>query len=466
MRPAPLHRRLLIAALLALAILLATSASASALTYGLNWDGNNSSSTELLDAVQKSGATVYHQPLEYNGPSGDWTNNDSLVEEAWRRGLTILPTLQNGTQFPLPGEPGLAEWGAWLREAVERYGVNGSFWEGKVNPTPITAWEVWNEPNISGEDPRPDEAASYGAFLAYSAEQIQAASQGKAGGPTNVLFGAINTQVGESYEAFLAGAAATGGLGPDVTGVAIHPYSFAGGASGMAADISGVRGYLDTLPEGSGKSLWITEVGWPTHGHVPSGETVDPSEAATLLSESLEWIEANAEAENIQLVAWYNVRDFGGSTWDGYAGLQAEDGAYEPAWYAFQEQTGAERSGDHWAAFQATTGTLWIYSTAEGYQDTGLPMLPGLSPTVVAQPGGGALVSFQGPDGEPTTYSTRTGTTVAGLAAESDPPHQNFLVTAFKAYIGAVWPASGADGAFGTTAHLAPGTTPSVSTVP
>jgi hypothetical protein len=335
-----------------------------------------------------------------------------------------------------------------------------------VNPTPITAWEVWNEPNIPGEEPRAEEAASYGTFLAYSAEAIQAGSEARAGAPTNVLFGAINTQVGEGYEAFLSGAAATGGLGPNVTGVAIHPYSFAGGVAGMAADVGGVREYLDALPGGSGKSLWITEVGWPTHGHVPEGATVDPEEAATVLAEAMEWLKANAEPEDIQLVAWYNVRDFGGKTWDGYSGLQTEDGAYEPAWYAFQQQTGAERSGDHWAAFQATTGTLWIYSTAGGYQDTGLPMLPGSSPTVAAQPGGGALVSFQGPDGKPTTYSTRTGTAVVGLAAEPPPAEGNPLAAAFRAYIGAVWPTSDAGGAFGTTARLAPGTTPSVSTVP
>jgi hypothetical protein len=466
MRLRHLQRRVLLAAALAIGMLLATSSSASALSYGLNWDGNHSSSTELLDAVQASGATVYHQPLAYTGPGGDWTGNDQLVEEAWERGVTILPTLQNGTEFMLPGEPGWVEWGAWVREAVERYGVGGSFWEGKVNPTPITAWEVWNEPNIPGEEPRPEEAASYGVFLAYSAEQIQAGAVARAGAPTNVLFGALNTQVGESYEAFLAGAASTGGLGPNVTGVAIHPYSFGGGAAGMAAEVGGVRTYLDALPEGSGKSLWITEVGWPTHGHVPEGETVDPEGAATVLTEAIGWIKANAEAEDIQLVAWYNVRDFGGRTWDGYSGLQTEDGAYEPAWYAFQEETGAERSGNHWAAFQATTGTLWIYSTASGYQDTGLAMLPGSSPTVAAQPGGGALVSFQGPDGEAQTYSTRAGTTVVGLAAEPPPAYENFLATAFKAYIGAVWPTAKAGEAFGTTARLAPGTAPSVSTVP
>jgi hypothetical protein len=466
MRALHIHRRSLLAALLAVGLLLVAAAPASALTFGLNWDGNNTPSEELLDEAQASGATVWHQPLEYNGPGGDWTNNDKLVGEAWARGITILPTLQTGDLFLVPTDPDWEGWSTWVTEAVERYGVNGSFWEGKVDPTPITAWEVWNEPNIVGAEPRPAEAQNYGVFLAYSAETIQRAALARAGVPTNVLFGGVNMQVGESYEAFLGGAAEAGGLSPNVTGIALHPYAFAGGAAGMAAEIGGVRDFLDALPQGADKSLWITEVGWPTHGHVPAGETVSGEGAAALLAESFEWVKANAEADKIETVDWYNLRDFGGTTWDGWSGLIGQDGAYHPSWYAFQEQTGAETSGERWAAFQADTGTLWLYSTRGGYQDTGIPMMPGASPTIAARPGGGALVSFQGIDGSTATFSTRTGTLVAGLAAAPESANENPLAAAFKAYISAVWPTSDVGGAFKTTARLAPGTQPSVATVP
>jgi hypothetical protein len=490
----PAHRklRLLLGTLLAIGLVLATAASASALTFGLNWDGNSTSREESLEEVQASGATVYHLPLEYNGPGGDWTNNDALVEEAWERGITILPTVQRARRFPLPLAPGWNAWGEWVRELVERYGLNGSLWDGKANPTPITAWEIWNEPNIAVNNPQLSEAQceeigqpwnpegencsqpqSYGAFLKYSAEQMQAASLAKTSHGTDVLFGSINTQVGENYETFLAEAALAGGLGPDVTGVAIHPYSFDGGAAGMAEDVGGVRAYLDALPEGAAKSLWITEMGWPTEGTVPDGETVDQEELATLLNESFEWVKLNAPADDIQLAAWYNLRDFGGETWDGWSGLQAEDGTPHPAWFAFQQQTGAEPSGNVWAAFQAETGTLWIYSTAAGYQDTGQPMAPGTSPTVTAPPGGGALVSFTAASGEPATYSTKTGELTYGLAP---PPEVDQavavgqgikpLVAAFKAYISAIWANSDPTGAFGTSTRIAPGTVPSVATVP
>jgi hypothetical protein len=491
MLPAHLHRRLLLGAMLAIGLVLATSSSASALTFGLNWDGNNSPREEMLDAVQASGATVYHAPLEYNGPGGDWQGNDELVEEAWERGVTILPTLERGRRFPLPLAPGWGAWGEWVRELVERYGVNGNFWDGKVNPTPIVAWEVWNEPNIPVNDPQLTEAQceeigqpwsaeggncaqpqSYGAFLRYSAEAIQAGSNLKTGHGTNVLFGSLNTQVGESYERFLAGAEAGGGLVPEVTGVAVHPYSFVDGVEGMAADVEGVRAYLDALGAGE-KSLWITEIGWPTAGTVPSGETVDEEEQASLVTESFSWIKSNAAADDIQLAAWYNLRDFGGATWDGHAGLQGEDGSYHPAWYAFQEQTGAELSGDVWAAFQSDAGTLWIYSTVGGYLDTGLAMQPGTSPTVTTAPGGGALVAFTAADGQPEVYSTVTGALSQGLAPPPEvapgsvaAPLGNFLTKALRSYLSALWAGQEAGSALETTVRLAPGTTPGVATVP
>jgi hypothetical protein len=484
--------RLLLGTMLAIGLGLGGASSASALSFGLNWDGNATPREEALEVVQASGATVYHLPLEYNGPGGDWSNNDDMVEEAWERGITILPTVQRARRFPLPLAPGWGAWGEWTRELVERYGINGTFWEGKANPTPITAWEVWNEPNIPVNDPQLSEAqceeigrpwnaeigncaqpGSYGTFLAYTAEQMQAGSVAKTGHGTGVLFGAINTEVGEGYESFLAEAAATGGLGPNVTGVAIHPYAFEGGAAAMTEEVSGIRAYLDALPGGAGKSLWITELGWPTAGTVPSGETVSQEELATLLNESFEWLKLNAPADDIKLAAWYNLRDFGGATWDGWSGLQAEDGTPHPAWYAFQQQTGAERSGNVWAAFQGDTGTLWIYSTSSGYQDTGQAMAPGTSPTVTAPPGGGALVTFTAANGEPATFSTATGALEYGLSPppEVDPAVAvgspgNPLAAALKAYISAVWANSDPTATFGTATRLAPGTAPSVATVP
>jgi hypothetical protein len=82
------------------------------------------------------------------------------------------------------------------------------------------------------------------------------------------------------------------------------------------------------------------------------------------------------------------------------------------------------------------------------------------------------MVAFTAADGQPEVYSTATGTLSQGLAtppevAPAAPASPgNPLVAAFKAYISAVWANSDPTVTFGTGAHLAPGTTPSVATVP
>lgn len=343
--------------------LFVVTSPASAVTFGLDWNGDNSAAN--LDAVRDSGATAYHAPLVY----GDWAGDDALVGAAWERGLTILPTLTRssptGSRFLLPADSEWASWGLWVEQLVERYGPNGSFWLGKANPTPITAWEVWNEPNLPENDPVIGEVEcaalgqpflpqagtcvqpqSYGTFLAYTAERLQLASQAVAGGPTDVLTGGLNLELGEDFASFLAKSAPYGGLSPSVTGVAIHPYSFAAGVAGFAGGVEHVRRYLDESSEGPSKTLWITELGWPvkgTEGLPADGAPVNEAEQAQNVASSIEWIQAAAPVEGIELVAWYTVRDFAsGAHWDGHAGLLREDGTPRPAWYRFRQGLGVE----------------------------------------------------------------------------------------------------------------------------
>jgi hypothetical protein len=343
-----------------LLFLFVVAAPAGAVTFGLDWNGDNGAAN--LEAVRDSGATTYHAPLAY----GDWVGDDALVQAAWERGLTILPTLTRssptGSRFLLPTDPEWANWGAWVRQLVERYGPDGTFWLGKANPnpTPITAWEVWNEPNLPENDPLIGEAEcaavgqpflpaagtcvqpqSYGTFLAYTAESMQLASQAVSGGPTNILTGGLNLDLGEDFASFLAKAAPYGGLSQSVTGVAIHPYSFADGVAGFTTGVEAVRRYLDEAPNGLSKTLWITELGWPvggTAGLPGSGAPVSEAEQAEFVTQSIEWIDDAAPVLGVELVAWYNVRDFpSGAHWDGYTGLLREDGTPRPAWYRFRQ---------------------------------------------------------------------------------------------------------------------------------
>ncbi|HEX6455116.1 MAG TPA: hypothetical protein VF009_01210 [Solirubrobacterales bacterium] len=352
---------LLAAALLAgIALLLGVASSASALSYGMMWQNYN---PETLSLVQRSGATVYRLALDYSMTSGGrWSEYDKIVEAGWKRGITILPMLvrtgPSGNRFLLQEDPDWNNWSLWAKEAVERYGVNGTFWAGKPNPTPITAWEVWNEPNLKENNPllsrwngkgwetyEEVQPRNYGNFLVYTAAAIQSGSQARTGTNTQVLFGGLYMPSGMNYNTFLEQAYEVSGLYSSYTGLSIHPYSFVNGVSEMEAQINSVRAKLNSLVGGSSKSLWITELGWPvagSEGFPPGGHSVSEAEQASLLTQSFNWVKGAAAGDNIQLVTWYNIQDFNSGThWDGHCGLLKENGEFHPAWAAYQKETGA-----------------------------------------------------------------------------------------------------------------------------
>ena len=365
------------------AIFLASFASpASALTYGIGWRNYD---TSELETAQHSGATVYRMPIDKSANGGSWESlYDPIFKKAWELGITILPNLtrygSGGTRFLTSSDPEYGAWYTWTKQVVERYGYNGTFWEGKANPKPVTAWEVWNEPNLVGNNPVIGKAAcqalgqtyyesentciqpqNYGAFLIYTSVAIQAGSQSRAGVNTQVLFGGLNSPFGESGTEFLKKTSAVSGVPSSYSGVSIHPYALVNGVSEMQAIINGYRNTLDgDISEGHSKSLWITELGWPVGGtaHFPTGgHSVSEGEQANLLTQSFNWIKGVAGGDQIQLVTWYNIQDFtpagdpSRTFWDDWCGLRDLAGNYRPSWWAFQEETGATP----WPAPSATT---------------------------------------------------------------------------------------------------------------
>ncbi len=64
-------------------------------------------------------------------------------------------------EWSAPAQPPTAnatvkqEWQNFLRDAVARYGPNGTYWANEyteqfpgATPLPVTSWQVWNEPNL------------------------------------------------------------------------------------------------------------------------------------------------------------------------------------------------------------------------------------------------------------------------------------------------------------------------------
>jgi hypothetical protein len=350
----PTRTKMLAALLAALGALLLWAASASALNYAMNFRNYDPAQ---LETTKRSGATVFRSELDFTctGGGSNWGQFDPVVEAAWKRGITILPILVRSypacenaehKRFLNSGDGNWGPWWGWAKAAVERYGINGSFWNGKANPTPITAWEVGNEPNLAQNNPGGQfvQPQAYGEFLSYTANALNTGSVNKTAHGTEIISAGLYMQGGLNYNQFLKEMGHTNAY----TAVGIHPYSFATGATGVSEKISNVRDTLNTLPGGSTKALWITELGWPvagTGGLPPGTAPVSEDQQANLLRQSFDWIKNNAAAKNIALLTWYKIQDqsASGNNWDEHTGLRRFDGTYRPAWYAFQEKVGAPK---------------------------------------------------------------------------------------------------------------------------
>jgi hypothetical protein len=413
-----------------------------------------------MDLVGKSGAEAFRVPLP---PS---LNNDSAVEAAAKKGVTIHAEISSGVALPT-GAARTSFLGNVYNE-VQRYGYGGQFWaeHSSLPYRPITTWEVWNEPNGSGIG-----AAEYGVFLGEVANTIQAASQAKAGRGTNVVFGGLlvwgNSGKGEKGSVTYTGAMTYLeeaypyiAANPNVTGIAIHPYelnpeTFHSGLGRIQAFEYAVRGFhnvLVELAELTGhpqKSLWITEAGWPAEGEY----SVGLEGQATLLKQAIDFARANAGTLNLGDFLWYNLRDAGNSAiWQNRCGIISRNGSYRPAWYVFQQETGAPQwpveahpsvvldpSNGLASVWRGTDGNLYETVAPKGTWTTFSPtwgnlpagVTPVGNPSALVDPYNGLSATWRGSNGNLyetvavsgkwTTFSPTWGNLPGTVQVASDP---------------------------------------------
>lgn len=437
----------------------AINASAAA-TLGLMFTGANAATEdpEEWDAIGKSGAGLFRLPVtpgkSENG--NNWTYYDKIFGLAAERGVTILPILQDRINGGA-GVPPLSEkeaWSEWAKKAVRRYGYNGVFWS--TNPgipaRPVSGWELFNEPDQNAAIT----ATQYGTFLAWAGPAIQSASESWGGQKTGVVFGGLlSWSGGTSYQTFLKTAYSVPGASSAFTGLGFHPYTveIADNNQKIAwtkIAIEGARKFLNGLSGGGGKSIWITEFGWPVRAEY----AVTEGAQANMLLQTVGWMKAEATNLNIKSIIWYNARDSDFTTkWQYRCGLRDEVGNFRQSWYAFEQEAGVSRwpvpraavqekatgttwtyskgggaintllgmasgtspsigqfKGSYEVALQANTGTLFTWTPFGSGKDTKLAMAPGTSPSISPLEGG--RIAFQGSNGHLWTYDSRTGASV------------------------------------------------------
>ncbi len=315
---------------------------------------------QALDAQAKAGVELIRQPfrweeIEPKPGKFNFTLHDRLVGRAAGAGITIMPIVfgvpkreaskkKRGakvtatTTMPPKSNARFAKYAAKL---VQRYGTNGTYWS--EHPTaakrPITAWQVWNEPNLPPYWGGKPDAKAYAKLLKTTGAAIK-----KADPAARVLTGGMpESKIGVPLVKYVKQLAkAAGPTGYDV--LAVHPYSktaqgvLAGAASAQRAATVG----------GKKPPVWITECGWAT-GKLGSDFTVSEAKQAKLVSDLVRLSAQRAEALQLQGVVYYAWRDVppypgGKDFWGLHTGLVKKNNTVKPSLTAYAAATAKARA--------------------------------------------------------------------------------------------------------------------------
>jgi hypothetical protein len=278
----------------------------------------------------------------------DWSGFDREVGLAAEGGIRVMPFVWGSPEWVAPQAidlPVRSSWQRWgwtklLREAAERYGPEGSFWED--NPElpflPIRRWEIWNEENIVTFAERPEPAA-FAKLIRISGRVLHRADPGAKvilGG----LFGRplqVPPNVGSGD--FLSRFYRARNVKRYFDGVALHPY--VARAKAMGAQLDNLRRVMRVHNDNE-TPIYVTELGWGSRSGPTRwerglyGQASQLSQAFALLSaQRLRW--------RVGGVWWFTWTDEGGGcSFCRSAGLLTAKRKAKPAWYRFTAWTGGD----------------------------------------------------------------------------------------------------------------------------
>ena len=210
------------------------------------------------------------QPL---GPGPvDFAAYDAAVLAAAREGILVLPVvfaappwarIEPGNGASPPRDP--ADYASFLTALVGRYGPQGSLWaeHPEIAPRPIRAWQMWNEPNLTGYWSRQPFAKRYVALTKAARRALKAADPGSRA----ILAGLPNgwAALRKIYEA---------GGRSSFDAAAIHPYTAR--PERVPRFLREARRVMRRFGDRR-KPLWVTEMSWPA----AKGRARDPIGIAT-----------------------------------------------------------------------------------------------------------------------------------------------------------------------------------------
>jgi len=336
---------LLLAALSLLAVAPPASASVAPPSFsGMSPQSQDSDHDFAL--MHSSGVTSVRLPLYWSQiqPENrfvsrpDFDAFDREVKLAAEHGIRVFPFPFRTPEWVAP-EPSTLPvatpwerwaWTAFLRDAVDRYGPEGSFWRehSAVPYLPIRSWEIWNEENIV-TFATPVSPSRYAKLLRISGRVLHGIDPGSkviVGG----LFGRpLQVPPNVSSGDFLSRLYRDRPVKEFFDGVALHPY---------VADAAAIRGQIRNLRRvmrvhhDSGTGIYMTELGWGSDSFESRWER-GPRGQARELNEAMAMLVANRASWHIEGVWWFSWTDQANACqFCDSAGRLTIDREAKPAW--------------------------------------------------------------------------------------------------------------------------------------
>jgi hypothetical protein len=241
------------------------------------------------------------QPL---GPGAvDFTAYDATVLAAAREGIAVLPVVVSTPPWAraTPDEPASpprdpADYASFLTALVGRYGPDGTLWDEhpEIEPQPIRAWQLWNEPNLRIYWSQQPFAEGYVDLLTAARAALKAADPRARA----VLAGLPN-----GWDALRQIYREGGRRSFDIA--AIHPYTAK--PSNVPRFLRAARRVMRRYGDRR-KPLWVTELSWPaSKGRMddPIGIATTERGQAVRLARGLSALARDRRSLRLGRVFWY-----------------------------------------------------------------------------------------------------------------------------------------------------------------
>ena len=237
--------------------------------------GDDNYRTANLSAMAAIGVQTIRQTFDWSKIERrrgvyDFAYHDAYVAKAAAHGIRVLPVLFSPPSFyrPTRGRAAcaprkMATFARFAKAVAHRYGRRGTLWKQhpEVPRNPITAYQIWNEPNLKIYwcNRRPN-AARYVAMLRTVGRAIKGVDRSAhiltAGIPPSKLRSAV------PIERYLAQMYRAGGR-QYFDSLAINSYARNQGE--LRGLLRSVRRLMNRHGDRRGR-LWITEIGWGDRG--------------------------------------------------------------------------------------------------------------------------------------------------------------------------------------------------------